>query len=351
MAKENNFKSTVTEIARLAGVSIGTVDRVLHNRPDVSKETREKVLKIAKKINYEPNLIARSLAKGRDYLFCAIIPFSEGSSPYWELPLIGMKRAADELKHYKVSVRFYFYHQGSTSSFQESLEEAKGVGAAGFIITPDDETVTLDFIEQIYKQEIPIVTIDRHIEKAKYLSTVCQDNRHSGYTAARLIQYITPESSDIIMVTMFDTNTSRLLPDKRCQGFMDFFNERKETKRSVSYFNANPQSDSNLLELHDRLAKDNNIKGIFVPHSRAYYLIKISKIIKQNQIAVIGYDIIKPNIEGLNKDIIRFLIGQRPEEQGYRAVMTLFGHLIKGETVDMLQYVPIDIFTKDNIML
>ena len=52
----------IKDIASMAGVSAGTVDRVLHNRGRVSEEALKKVKKALKKIDYQPNLIARSLA-------------------------------------------------------------------------------------------------------------------------------------------------------------------------------------------------------------------------------------------------------------------------------------------------
>jgi LacI family transcriptional regulator len=66
----------VKDIAKLANVSIGTVDRVLHNREGVSLKTKEKILAIIKQYNYEPNIIAQSLTKKNIKYFKAIIPKS-----------------------------------------------------------------------------------------------------------------------------------------------------------------------------------------------------------------------------------------------------------------------------------
>ena len=49
-------KIRIKDIARLANVSTGTVDRVLHNRGEVSAKSREKVEKVLKEINYQPNI-------------------------------------------------------------------------------------------------------------------------------------------------------------------------------------------------------------------------------------------------------------------------------------------------------
>lgn len=56
---------TVEDIAKACGVSRGTVDRALNNKPRISPETKEKILKVAKELGYRPDLLARSLVKGR----------------------------------------------------------------------------------------------------------------------------------------------------------------------------------------------------------------------------------------------------------------------------------------------
>lgn len=55
---------TIKELARLCGVSEGTVDRALHNRPGIHPETRDRILSKARELQYRPNVLAQSLAKG-----------------------------------------------------------------------------------------------------------------------------------------------------------------------------------------------------------------------------------------------------------------------------------------------
>jgi LacI family transcriptional regulator len=61
VTKEPAGKIRIKDIAEKASVSIGTVDRVLHNRGEVAEETRQQVLNIIAKLGYTPNLLAKSL--------------------------------------------------------------------------------------------------------------------------------------------------------------------------------------------------------------------------------------------------------------------------------------------------
>jgi len=64
----DSTRPTIDDVARVAGVSIKTVSRVLNRAPNVREATREKVVAVAEKLNYEPNLSARQLASKRTFL-------------------------------------------------------------------------------------------------------------------------------------------------------------------------------------------------------------------------------------------------------------------------------------------
>src|SRR5688572_12534999 len=106
----------IKDIAEKAEVSKGTVDRVLHNRGRVSEEARDRVLKIIQEMNYEPNLIARTLKTNKIFNIAAIIP-DPLIDPYWEAPKAGLEKAEKELRHYGISVYTYIFNPYNVDSF------------------------------------------------------------------------------------------------------------------------------------------------------------------------------------------------------------------------------------------
>jgi len=64
----------IKDIAKAAGVSVGTVDRVLHNRGKVSEDALKKVMEVLNKNEYKPNLIARMLGSNRSYRIVVLLP-------------------------------------------------------------------------------------------------------------------------------------------------------------------------------------------------------------------------------------------------------------------------------------
>jgi LacI family transcriptional regulator len=91
-----------------------------------------------------------------------------------------------------------------------------------------------------------------------------------------------------------------------------------------------------------------DITTIFVTNSRVFSVAKFLEKKGKKDILLIGYDYIDENIEALKKGMINFLICQKPEEQGYRGVMALYHHLILKIPIANIDYMPIDIITKEN---
>src|SRR5512137_651323 len=97
---------TLKEIAEAAGVSIGTVDRVLHGRGRVSPETRAAVERIVAGSGYKPNPLAKHLKRGKGYAFLVVAPEAADDEGYWGLARRGVASAAAALAPFGVTVEF-----------------------------------------------------------------------------------------------------------------------------------------------------------------------------------------------------------------------------------------------------
>src|SRR5260221_7238760 len=89
---------TLDEIAELAGVGRSTVSRVLNNDPRVKDATRERILEIVRRENYQPNFAARTLASGRSDVIGAVVPMALPTvftDPFFPQFLEGISAACD----------------------------------------------------------------------------------------------------------------------------------------------------------------------------------------------------------------------------------------------------------------
>jgi len=69
---------TIYDVAKKAGVGIGTVSRVINNSPRITRETKAKVLRTIRELNYEPHTSAQSLARRKTKTIGCLIPFVTG---------------------------------------------------------------------------------------------------------------------------------------------------------------------------------------------------------------------------------------------------------------------------------
>jgi LacI family transcriptional regulator len=111
-------KIRIKDIAALASVSVGTVDRVLHNRGEVAEKTREKVLKIVKETEYSPNVMAQALKLKKKFNFASLLPGSNENNSFWMKHPAGMQKAIRELEPFPISLRQFTFDMFSEADFQ-----------------------------------------------------------------------------------------------------------------------------------------------------------------------------------------------------------------------------------------
>ena len=128
-------KIRIKDVAALAGVSVGTVDRVLHCRPNVSEEARATVEKALKEMDYRPNVYASALAYNKKYTFCCIMP-KHASEAYWEEIEEGAMAACDKRRDFHVKVKMFYYRRYDIDTFVAVTEDCLKEKLDGVVIVP-----------------------------------------------------------------------------------------------------------------------------------------------------------------------------------------------------------------------
>ncbi len=125
----------IKDVAERAGVSTGTVDRVIHNRGRVATEVKEKVLKVMDELGYQKNLIASALAKNKTYRVAVLLPHYN-QDPYWEQPYSGVEEARKIVEHYGIIIDYYFFELLNSKNFKAKAKEMIKSQPQGVLFPP-----------------------------------------------------------------------------------------------------------------------------------------------------------------------------------------------------------------------
>ncbi len=330
----------------MAGVSIGTVDRVLHKRGRVSPATEERILNIIKELKYKPNIFARNLKLAKTFVFGILMPQPSQDSAYWTLPLKGVARAETELRSQKIRIRRFFYNKHSDASFSRIRRNILSASLDGLLIAPVASRQFEKFLRDV-PDHLPYVFFDSFIPGTPHLSSIGQDSFQSGVLSARLMQMLVKEPGHVAII--------RVLPkdyhiDDRVKGFLAFCERCPHVTSEVYEVDGDKGHRANG-RIFGRIFQDHpDLTGIFVTnastHTAAAYVKSRSRA---GKIRVIGYDLIDENVRYLREGVIDFLISQQPERQGYEGIYALYRHVILKEPVPKKVMMQIDIVTSENV--
>ena len=189
---------TAQKIAELAGVSRGTVDRALKNRPGVNPETKQKILDIAQKYNYKPNLIGKALAYSKHTITIGVILNSVGNSFFDEVKK-GIAQAEKDYSDYGLKINLTeikgYNAQDLISALDNLPPDTKNV-----ILTPVEDTELTEKINGMIANSVNVITLSSDISELNRLSYVGCDYLKSGETAGRLVGLLSGGNARLCIV-------------------------------------------------------------------------------------------------------------------------------------------------------
>lgn len=346
MSEKKNLQG-VKEIAKLANVSIGTVDRVLHNRPGVAKATKERVLAILNEHNYSPNLIGRALSKRKLITLAVMVPKSSEESAFWDAPLKGIQRAVSELEIYQVKLELFLYDQNDRLSFIEKFEELKKAKVDGLVLAPTFLKESKQVCLYCDEENIPYNFINSNLEGCNNLAYYGPDLFQSGTLAAWLISLLNKPNEEFLIVHVskeLEEDHHILIKEEGVRSFFKKHNIEQKMKHLI-ILGTDYSYVSNKLETY---LKSSNPKSILVSNSRVSTIARFFEEKQISGIRLIGFDFLPENVEYLQKSTIDFLICHKPLEQGYQSIMSLFAQVNTQKTPPKINYSPLDVICKEN---
>ena len=318
---------TLAEIAALAGVSRGTVDRALNNRGRVDPKVAARVRRIAVERGYRPNRAGRMLALAKHPIKIGVIVQSV-ETMFMHMVYEEASRACTRLKNEGAEVLLRPLEGVDASRQLAAIDELVAQGVNGLAVTPVEDDAVRARLRSL-SREIPVVTFNTDLSESGRLCYVGPDNYACGRACAGLMNLLLADGGEVLVVAGQENNLSHR---QRVEGFCD---------EAVSHFPdlklLPPETCGDDQQLaHDivcrTVQKHPELRGVYVSvNGQIGACDALRELGLQGKVHLICHDLSEVNAENVRAGLIDFLIDQDAHLQGVRPVELLLDYLLVGE--------------------
>jgi len=335
----------ILEIARLANVSIGTVDRALHGRKEISEATRKRILRIAAEHGYRPNLAARALSVGKPAITIGVCIPREVHYFYDELHdgITSEARRYGDLGVEIVYCPFQRLGVGEVDKLRELLSAKPQVAA----VCPGEPQNLASLIEQAEKQNTRVICVASDAPGTARSSVVCVDPVVNGHMAAELMsRFLLPKSDVAIVTGMAATEDHR----KKVQAFSEMFPSYSSGGRVLEVVEGHDEEDETFQKVYALLSRHRTLEGLYVSTANCLPVCHaIGARALHGKVRLITTDLFKEMVPYFEKGTILASIHQRAYAQGQIAVRLSVDYLANGRPLPSTYYLSPQIVMRSNL--
>lgn len=317
---------TLAEIAALAGVSRGTVDRALNNRGRVDPKVAARVRRIAAERGYRPNRAGRMLALAKHPIKIGVIVQSV-ETMFMNMVYEEASRACARFKSEGAEVLLRPLEGVDAARQLAVIDELVAAGVNGLAITPaEDEAVRARLCA--LSEEMPIVTFNTDLPECGRICYVGSDNYACGRACAGLMHLLTGEGK-VLVVAGQENNLSHR---QRVEGFCD---EAASQFPEMQLLPPETCGDDQKLAhdiVYGAVHAHPDLRGVYVSvNGQIGACDALRELGLQGKVHLICHDLSEVNADNIRAGLIDFLIDQDARMQGVRPVKLLLDYLLVGE--------------------
>ena len=311
----------IKDIARQLGVSTGTVDRALNSKPDVSPATRARVLDLAEKLGYKPNLAARFLQSSKQLRISVHLP--RRIALFWDALRDGIREAAAPFgPALHVDVRTYpCLGDGDIPLLEEALAD----GTDGLIIAPGNPSALAPHLREAARRNIPVVCVVTDAPDSPRLVSVSADPFTVGAIAGELLGRFVPGGGQVGFFTGwlatqdhadklrgFASSLSNCSPGLALGPIIEAHDDEREAHRRAR----------EVLRAHPTL------KGIYVSTVNCMPVLRAAEQERRlDGLTVVTTDLFPELVDWIRAGKVAATVYQRPLTQGRVALQALYRFL------------------------
>lgn len=342
------MKKGVREIAKEAGVSLGTVDRALHGRADVSEKTRERVLEVARRLGYQPNLTARALASKRSTVRIGVcIP--RRIAHFYDQVRDGILEEARRYAHLGIEVLYEpvpSLGEGETAALRRMFKAP----VRAIVLTPGDPARLTPLIDEAErKRDIRVVCVASDDSASARSTAISVEPRLNGTLAAELMAKITGPRARVAVVTgMLATEDHA----RKVTGFAAEFQRACPEGQMVAVLEDHQNERESYRKCAQLLKRQPDLEGIYVSTANCLPVCQaLADGAADQRVKVIATDVFPEAAPWFECGVIAASIYQHPYVQGQTAIRLLVDHFQQGAPLPNTHYLNPSVVLRANLRL
>lgn len=339
---------TTKKLAELAGVSRGTVDRVLHSRGRVAPEVCERVLAIAREHGFEVNPAGRALALAKNPVNIGVVMHLAGI-PFFAQVREGLAAAEQEISSLGGRVLLEELPSLDPAAHIRAIDRLLEKGAGGIAVTPVQDAALVEKLVQLGQQGVEVVTFNTDIEGAPRRCFVGLDNHKSGRTAAGLAQLMLgARGGRVLVVSGSGRNPTNA---HRVEGFLAEARARRPQMEIAPTAYNNDEEQAAFDIVSEALAGARPPDVIYmVSAGQAGACRALEQSGRAGEVRLIVFDTTPGNVAYIQRDVIDIIIDQSAFTQGALPPRILFDLLFSGKAPqNSVVHTDITIKTRHNL--
>ncbi|MES2393993.1 MAG: LacI family DNA-binding transcriptional regulator [Acidobacteriota bacterium] len=313
----------IKAIAEALKVSIGTVDRALHGRPGVSPKTLAVVLKMAEKLNYRPNIAARSLKLNRTLRIAVHLP--EQIASFFDLLREGVRAAAAANLGVRVDLDFRSYPrmgEGDVELLRQDADRAYD----GIILTVGDPKRIDPVLRQLQSRNVPVVCVVSDAPHGPRLASVSVDTFVSGSIAAELLAMALTHKGTVAAVT---GSLNTLDHGEKLRGFAATLAVMAPRIQMLAAVESHDRPEDAYRKTLTLLKNNPRLGGLYVNTANSLPVLRaLEEKNLLGRVQVVTTDLFPELIPLIDSGNVLATLHQRPFTQGKIAFETLLQYLL-----------------------
>lgn len=342
---ESSGRVTVHDLARAAGVSLATVDRVLNGRPGVRKTTIEKVEAAIAEIGFRRDLTASMLARAREIGLKVIVP--EGTNQFFGKLAEAVDRVGAQVRAERLRLDLVRVRAMDTGALASALDAVSAETADCAVIVAIDKPEIHAAVARATGRGLKVITLVSDLPGSNRHAFVGIDNRAAGRTAASLMGRFLSHGGTVGLVA----GSLELIDHaERISAFKAVIEDEFPAISTVGPIEGQDEFTLTYERTLALLSAHPDLAGLYnAGAGNAGMLMALTEKGLSGQVRVIGHELTGPTRAGLESGAIDLVLDQSPEDE-IRAVCAVARRLVLGpDAAPPDAAIEIKVFLRDNL--